>query len=160
MITWKKSTCVHLCLQQNQKMIMPQKAQIQIALLDTPVTHEKQSHPEPQEIVCFNPDEIRETNVKFPSLCNFCLARPFTCTLCCLSSQLRYVHQCNLTAFASWKTTVSAEASKNSISIYLGQTSSCGWDKKQISVIDIINFLKVAKEIGINISLKLDCPKR
>ena len=51
-------------------MIMPQKAQIQIALLDTPVTHEKQSHPEPQEIVCFNPDEIRETNVKFPSLCN------------------------------------------------------------------------------------------
>ena len=51
-------------------MIMPQKAQIQIALLDTPVTHEKQSHPEPQEIDCFNPDEIRETNVKFPSLCN------------------------------------------------------------------------------------------
>ena len=67
---FKKNTCVHLCLQGNKKMIMPQKAQIQIALLDTPVTHEKQSHPEPQEIVCFNPDEIRETNVKFPSLCN------------------------------------------------------------------------------------------
>jgi len=116
MITWKKSTCVHLCLQQNQKMIMPQKAQIQIALLDTPVTHEKQSHPEPQEIVCFNPDEIRETNVKFPSLCNFCLARPFTCTHCCLSSQLRYVHQCNLTAFASWKTTVSASEFSSAVS--------------------------------------------
>ena len=147
MITWKKCTCVHLCLQQNQKMIMPQKAQIQIALLDTPVTQEEQSHPKPQEIVCFDPNEIRETNVKFS-------------THCCLSSQLRYVHQCNLTAFASWKTTVSAEASKNSISIYLGQTSSCGWDKKQISVIDIINFLKVANEIGISISLKLDCPKK
>ena len=69
-----------------KKWSCPQKAQIQIALLDTPVTQEEQSHPKPQEIVCFDPNEIRETNVKFS-------------THCCLSSQLRYVHQASVICF-------------------------------------------------------------